>query len=103
MTTNFDELVNAQRKFFSSKKTIPYAYRIEQLKKLAALIQTYESQFVETLYQDLHKSKFEAWGAEVGVVINELNYYINNLNNYRTLELSVFVGAATINWCTCGR
>ena len=79
MTTNFDELVNAQRKFFSSKKTIPYAYRIEQLKKLAALIQTYESQFVETLYQDLHKSKFEAWGAEVGVVINELNYYIKNI------------------------
>ena len=82
MTTNFDELVNAQRKFFSSKKTIPYAYRIEQLKKLATLIQTYESQFVETLYQDLHKSKFEAWGAEVGVVINELNYYINNLKKW---------------------
>ena len=39
-----DEILQAQRTFFQTGKTLPVAYRIEMLKKLYNAIKKYETQ-----------------------------------------------------------
>ena len=62
------ELVAVQRNYFNSKETLPYDFRISQLKKILDLTIKFEDKLLEALFKDLHKSKFEAWGVEVGLI-----------------------------------
>jgi aldehyde dehydrogenase (NAD+) len=65
--------LEAMRAYFKSGATKPYAFRMEQLKKLKAAIYKYEEQLHEALYQDLKKSKEESWVTETGMVISEIS------------------------------
>lgn len=79
---DYKPIIEAQRKYFESNITIPYTFRIAQLKKLLSIIKQYEPQLIQALYTDLHKSEFEAFGTETGVVTTELNYYIRDLKKW---------------------
>ena len=76
------ELVAEQRNYFNSKETLPYDFRISQLKKILDLTIKFEDQLLEALFKDLHKSKFEAWGVEVGLIQTELKYFIGHLKKW---------------------
>ena len=78
----YEELIEGQRIFFNSKATLTYAFRLTQLKKLLQLTITFEDKLLDALYKDLHKSRFEAWGVEVGLIQTELKYFIGHLKKW---------------------
>lgn len=80
--STYNELVTLQRNYFSTKVTLPYEFRLSQLKKLLALVEQYEEKILQAVHLDLHKSVFEAWGVEAGLIQTELKYAIGHLHKW---------------------
>lgn len=57
-------------------------YRRERLIRLRKAILDHESAIYDALYKDLRKSKEEAWGSEIGLVLAELNEAIDSLRKW---------------------
>jgi aldehyde dehydrogenase (NAD+) len=75
-------IIDAQRRFFKSGKTLDVKYRIEILKKLRSLIILHENDIVDALWKDFHKPEFEVIATESRFVIKELNHAIHNLKRW---------------------
>lgn len=75
-------LINKQRIFFSTNKTLDISYRIESLIRLRNAIHKYETQINSALKADLGKSFFESYMCEVGLVLSELNYMIKHIKKF---------------------
>ncbi len=73
------ELLERQRKFFRAGKTLDLKFRLSQLKKLYYLVQEYENDIYNAIYQDFKKSKFEVYGTEIAQIQEEIKYFIRNL------------------------
>lgn len=71
-----------KKKFFDSGKTKSYNFRVGQLIKLKATIKKYEKDIMNALYKDLHKSGFESYTAEIGLVYEEINYCLKHLKKW---------------------
>ena len=71
-------IVDTQRKFFSTGVTIPVKNRIEKLKQLHATIKKYEHEIAEALKSDLGKSEYESYMCEIGLVLSEITYMIKH-------------------------
>lgn len=76
------ELLQNQKNFFATNRTRSYQWRIEQLKKLYALIESNKEKIFETLYKDLNKSNFESYITEVGFVLKDISYHIKHLKKW---------------------
>ena len=82
---NFEEIrevLDNQRKFFATGKTLQTGYRIKVLKKMRSLILEYEPQIKEALWKDFHKPEFEVVATETRFVIKELNLAIRKLRRW---------------------
>ncbi|MBM4169573.1 MAG: aldehyde dehydrogenase [Ignavibacteria bacterium] len=66
------DLVHAQQTFFRTGTTRIPAYRIEALKRLHRNLAAREEEAFDALWSDLRKPRFEAYGSEIGFVLNEL-------------------------------
>lgn len=77
-----------QRAFFNENQTKNVQFRITQLKKLKIAILKNETKICQALYQDLRKSKEEAYLTEIGIVLSEINYHIKNLNGWKSKRVS---------------
>ena len=88
MLTDFTKqnLIN-QRTFFTENQTKHVRFRITQLKKLRTAILANEDKICDALYKDLQKSKEEAYLTEIGIVLNEINYHIKNLNKWKSKRI----------------
>jgi aldehyde dehydrogenase (NAD+) len=75
-------LLERQRIFFSSGKTLPLSFRLAQLKKLKEAIKKNESDLIAALASDLGKSEFEAFTAEIGFLYEEINITLKNLQKW---------------------
>jgi aldehyde dehydrogenase (NAD+) len=75
-------IIDAQRKFFASGKTLDIKYRLEILKKLRSVIIDHEQEIVDAIWKDFHKPEFEVIATESRFVIKELNYAIRNLRSW---------------------
>lgn len=80
--SNLDQLFISHQEFFNSRKTIPYSFRIEQLKVLEKAIKKYEEKIEEALWLDLHKSSEEAYLTEISIVKAELSYHKRKLKRW---------------------
>jgi aldehyde dehydrogenase (NAD+) len=78
----FKEIFDAQVGFFNDQHTKSVAFRIDQLKKLKSAILMHEQAIYDALYKDLRKSKYEAFGSEIGQVIKEIDFAISNLPSW---------------------
>lgn len=79
------DLVNklaAQRAFFATGATKTYEFRMQQLKKLQAVVIKNEQQIFEALYADLKKSPEECWITENGFFLAELKHAIQKLGKW---------------------
>ena len=76
------EIVEKQRAYFLSGKTLDVSERIRRLKKLKAAVLSYEDAFVEALREDLGRSRVEAYLCDVGPVIVEINETIRGLRKW---------------------
>jgi aldehyde dehydrogenase (NAD+) len=78
----YGTLLDEQRNFFSTGTTLSIHFRIEQLKKLKAIIQNNESAIVAALRKDLHKSEMESVVTEIIIVTDEIDHIIKNLKKW---------------------
>lgn len=79
---SYDPLLIKQRNFYKLEKTFSISYRKEGLKKLRAALLMYEEDIYQALYKDLHKSKFESYATELGIVLDEINVQLKNINKW---------------------
>ena len=77
--TDIKKIVQNQREYFHSHKTISVAFRIEQLKRLEREIKKNEDIILSALKSDLNKSNFEAYATEIGLVYDEIKLMIKCL------------------------
>jgi len=90
-----------QKKFFSSGKTLDIDFRIKQLKKLRQAILNFQEDIQQALYNDLHKSSFEAYATEIGFVLKEITIMLRNLKRWSRIKrkltpLTAFSGKSYI-------
>lgn len=76
------DILNKQRKFYLSGKTLDIKYRIKALKDLYNAINKYEEEIINCLYEDLGKSKTESYMCEIGLVKSEISYMIKHIKSF---------------------
>ena len=68
------EIVEKQRAFFLTGKTLPVRNRIDALSKLEEAIKKNQKKISEALTSDLGKSETEGFMCEIGIVLSEITY-----------------------------
>ena len=81
------QIVEKQRSFFKTGKTLDVNFRISSLKKLRDALKVYEKKITEALYKDLGRSYAEAYFCDIGAVILEINETIHGLKKWARPEL----------------
>lgn len=79
--------ITTQRQFYLSGATRDIAFRKQQLLKLKATIQKYEQDITTALYEDLHKSEFEAYATEIGLVLESISYMVAHIDEWAKPEV----------------
>ncbi|MBP5231665.1 MAG: aldehyde dehydrogenase family protein, partial [Clostridia bacterium] len=80
------EIVQKQRAFFRTGKTLDVKWRKEQLKKLKQAVIDHRDLLQDALYEDLGKSPVEAYLCDIGPVIVEVNEILRGLNRWARPE-----------------
>jgi len=77
-----EKILEDQKVFHASGKTLNVNYRLENLKKLRFLILQYEDELRHALYNDFKKPYFEVLGTESRFAVAEINMMIRNLRRW---------------------
>ena len=56
-----DKLLRSQKEFFWTGRSRDLNFRIDSLNKLKETIKTHEKEILEAIYNDLHKTAFDAY------------------------------------------
>lgn len=75
-------ILEKQKDFFKSGKTLDINFRIEYLKKLKTAIKNNKNEILEALHKDLGKSETEAYMCEVGLALDEISYMLKNIKKF---------------------
>ena len=86
MTYKISKIVDDQRKFFLTNKTLDVDFRIRQLKRLRAAVISNEEELKEALNADLGRDKVEAYFCDIGSLILEINEMIKGLRTWAKSE-----------------
>ncbi len=76
------EIVNKQRAYFESGKTLDINNRITALKTLYGAMERYEKELQRALKQDLGKSAFEADMCEIRLSMSEITYQLKHIRKF---------------------
>ena len=79
-------IVLKQREYFLSNVTLDVNFRIAQLKKLKEGIIKFQDKISNALYEDLGRSKAEAYFCDIGAIILEINEYIKGVKKWAKPE-----------------
>lgn len=77
-----DTIIEKQRDFFATGRTLDVNYRINALKKLRYAVKKHENEINAALKADLGKSAFEGYMCEIGLTLSELTYMINHTKRF---------------------
>lgn len=75
-------IIDSQREYFKSGKTLPVNNRIAVLKKLKVKLAEYEAEIAGAIEADLGKSRTESYMCETGMVLSELSFMIKHVKKY---------------------
>lgn len=78
----YNELINKQKRFFQTGKTLDIDFRLSALEQLKSVIKEKEQKIMETLKLELNKSGFEAYSTEIGVVLEEIGFIQRHLRSW---------------------
>ena len=79
---SIENIVAAQRAYFSKEETLDVSFRKAALRKLRDTILARESEINEALFRDLNKSASESYMCEVGMTLAELNYVLSHVDRW---------------------
>ena len=77
-----EQILENQRNYFRTGKTLPVSFRVGMLKKLYHTIKKYEGEIAAALKSDLGKSEYEAFMCEIGMTLGELSYLIKHTKKF---------------------
>lgn len=80
--TEIEKILDEQRKFFASGRTLDVNYRVQALNRLQKAIKRHEREIEHALKQDLGKSRFESYMCEVGLTHSELSYMKKHVKGF---------------------
>jgi aldehyde dehydrogenase (NAD+) len=75
-------ILEKQRNYFNTGATRDLEFRMEKLSILKKSIQKNEKQISEALWSDLHKSEFEAYATEIGIILEEISFVMKHLKSW---------------------
>ncbi len=81
-STDIETVMEKQRAFFTTGKTIDLDFRLQALKRLYRCISEHETEIAAALTQDLGKSDYESYMCEVGLSLAELSHQIKHLKRF---------------------
>ncbi|WP_238322898.1 aldehyde dehydrogenase [Gorillibacterium massiliense] len=81
-SSGMDSLLTGQKAYFASGITKPLSFRVEQLKKLHAIIKKYEKKLNDACYEDLHKSEKDTYMTEIGICYMEISFTLKRLGKW---------------------
>ena len=90
-------LVESQRRFFESGKTLSVKFRTQMLKKLYSEVKAREKDIISALKADLGKSDYESFMCEVGMVLTEISYMLKHIKKFskpKTVKTPLPLGIA---------
>ncbi len=76
------EIIEKQRRFFKTGKTLPIGNRIMALKKLGRAVRKYEEKLLAALKADLGKGAVEAYMCEIGTSLSEISHMLSHISVY---------------------
>lgn len=79
---NYREILTKQRTFYESGTTKTLEFRLESLKRLREALDSNEQKLTDALKKDLNKSAFETYSSEIGIVLQEIRFIIQNLKKW---------------------
>ena len=79
-------IVESQRKFFRTGKTLDVDWRIRQLIRLKNALIANQKELQDALYEDLRKSPMEAYLVDIGPVIVEINEIVKGIKKWAKPE-----------------
>ncbi|WP_018479159.1 aldehyde dehydrogenase [Pontibacter roseus] len=77
-----EHLLQRQRTYFASGRTLEVSYREEQLRLLLNAIKSHEQELLEAMHTDFRKPAFETYTTEIGFVEQELRLVLKNLHKW---------------------
>jgi aldehyde dehydrogenase (NAD+) len=80
--TEIGAIVQRQRSWFQSGKTLSVKGRVEALQRLQGVIRAHEGEIHAALRQDLGKSGMESYMCETGLALSELRYMIAHTERF---------------------
>jgi aldehyde dehydrogenase (NAD+) len=80
--TEIQTIIEKQKLFFESGRTLDINFRLDVLKRLKATIIKHEKDVYEALRADFNKPEFETYASENGLVLQELGTMIRNLKKW---------------------
>ena len=80
------EIVDKQREFFYSGKTLDVEFRLRQLRRLKAAVIKNQQVLEDVLYRDLGRAPMEAYFCDIGSVILEINETMKGLKGWAKPE-----------------
>lgn len=83
---NVSIVLDSQRAFFNSGKTLSLQFRIEQLKLLKNMSLTHEKEILQAVHADLRKPDFENQLAETQFTLMEIKHTLNHLKYWMKPE-----------------
>jgi aldehyde dehydrogenase (NAD+) len=75
-------ILDEHKKFFAAGKTKNIDFRIKQLNVLKQALKTNEEAIIAAMYQDLHKSRYETFTTEIGVLYYSIELITGNLKQW---------------------
>lgn len=83
-----NEIYASKREVFDEGITLPYAFRLDSLKRLKSSIKKREEEIIYALKLDLNKQEFESYTNEIGIIYEEIDQAMQNLKIW-TSEIKV--------------
>lgn len=80
--TEIQNLLDRQRRFYLSGKTLPISFRKNALKRMLKAIEANEVMLASALNEDLGKSRMESYMCEIGLVKSEIRYMLRHVGGF---------------------
>ncbi|MDX9890819.1 MAG: aldehyde dehydrogenase family protein, partial [Bacteroidales bacterium] len=85
-TREMQNRLQQMRQYFNSQRTKDVSFRIQSLQTLYKQIKLHEQDIIQALHEDLHKSPFEAFSTEIGLVLKEIKHHIKHVKQWQRPE-----------------
>lgn len=83
---SIEKIIENQKLFYRSNKTLDVDFRIKQLEKLKRVLKENEDIILKALKKDLYKSDFEGYITEIGILYEEINLAMKKLKKWAKRE-----------------